>query len=52
MRGYGLDGPGSTRGRGKTFLYSPKRPERLCGPHSVLLKGNQDLSAEGKAAGA
>jgi hypothetical protein len=35
----------------ETFLYS-MRPNRLCGPHSLLFSGYQDCFPEGNADGA
>jgi hypothetical protein len=37
--GYGLDGRGSFPGRGKRFVSSPQRPDRLWGPPSHLTNG-------------
>jgi hypothetical protein len=38
VTGYMLDGPGSIPGSAR-FLISPQRPDRLCGPLSLLSNG-------------
>jgi hypothetical protein len=49
--GYGLDGPVSIPGSAR-FLSSPQRPDRFCGPPSVLSTGYRAGSFPGgKAAG-
>jgi hypothetical protein len=48
--GYGLDGRGSISFRGKQFLSSPQRPDRLWGRPSLLFNGHRGLPG-GKAAG-
>jgi hypothetical protein len=37
--GYGMDGKGSIPGRGRRFLCSQQRPDRLWGPPSLLSNG-------------
>jgi hypothetical protein len=50
--GYGMGGRGSTPGRPKIFLYSPKFPHQLWGPPNLLSKWVPGaLSPGGKAAG-
>jgi hypothetical protein len=40
---YGMDGWSSILDRGKRFMSSPKRPDRLWGPPSVLHNGTRAL---------
>jgi len=42
----------SIPGRGRDFLSSPPRPDRLCGPTTLISSGCRGLLPRGKAAGA
>jgi hypothetical protein len=46
--GYRLDGRGSIPVRGKKFLSSPQRPDRLWGPPSLLSDGYRWLFLGGR----
>jgi len=39
LAGYWMNDLGSNRGRDKTFVYSPKRQDRLWGPPSLVFNG-------------
>jgi hypothetical protein len=41
--GYGMDGRGSTSGKGKRFFSTPQRSDRLWGPPSLLSNGYREL---------
>jgi hypothetical protein len=49
VKGYGLDGAGSSPGRAKTFVSIPQRPDRHWDPLCFLSIGyRENLSVEGK----
>jgi hypothetical protein len=52
--GYGLDdeGVGLQVLMGARIVISPRRPDRLCGPSSILSNGYRCSFPEGKAVGA
>jgi hypothetical protein len=49
-KGYEMDGQGSISGRDKRSFFTPQRPDRLWGPHSLLPNGYRGSFPEGKVA--